>query len=116
MGYDIHWDTVFTLTLGGMRRGGVCPRTLCARFALQYGWTISNLLPTGLVCVCVCACVTNQLMSFVLLVIVSLREHLCCYKTVPESPRRGIRCNLVGVAPTKFMLILAIKGVYRLAT
>ena len=32
---------------GGEERWG-CPRTLCARFALQYGRTISKLLPMGL--------------------------------------------------------------------
>ena len=33
---------------GEERGGGACPGTLCVRFALQYGLTNSNLLPTGL--------------------------------------------------------------------
>ena len=61
-------------------------------------------------CECVC-----QLMSFVLWLLFTgphFGNTCAAKKTVPESPRRGIRCNLVGMVPTRFMLILARGSTY----
>ena len=45
LGWDTEWGEETRSEVG---QSGACPRALCACFALQYGRTISNLLPMAL--------------------------------------------------------------------